>query len=189
MSDLGFDQGRRETPIPSTHPHSEDEEGSSVSNLPSGIHPLDPSVPYVSGDLDSNNPVGVPQEKAGNKFKTGQPSFNTDSEDALAVFQRASQAWSGNSYSLSGAQPIVGRQKGRIEVHIWVSSTSALGVQIAPSASEVEATVGEIILNPGDSITLATEAPVWAAPIPGNATGSVNVVVIFNPAGGPLGNL
>jgi hypothetical protein len=43
------------------------------------------------------------------------------------------------------------------------------------------------VLNPGDSVTINTEAPVYIGCIGAAATGDVQAVVEFNPPGGGLG--
>src|SRR5580698_2407675 len=114
-----------------------------ISDLPTGVHPFDPSE-LVRDEFGSNFPV--PRDTGGKRYKQGAPAFDTEAEDALAVFQRSSQGWTGNNATITAAVQAVGRQKGRISVSIWVPSSATNGVQIAPSSGEVEATAGVVVL-------------------------------------------
>jgi hypothetical protein len=160
-----------------------------IGLLPPGTHPNDPSVPMENVDQNDLTGMGVTKDVPGNRFITAPKQFSTSPGSALGVFQRASDAWSAQYYTVGQAQQVVGRQPGRVAVSLWVPSTATEGINIAPSIGEAQALDGGLNLNPGDSITIETEAPVWISPITGQALGYCNVVVTFNPEGGVLGNL
>lgn len=165
-----------------------DDEGNRY-NLPPGVHPQDPSVPYRIGQrLDENAPVAP--DGVGNRYKRGTQAWDFDNSDATPVFQRLSDSWTANTIVLStgnnATAQVVGRQEGRESLTLWVPSTATAGVVIAPTEGEVQNGAG-ITLSPGDSIDIPTEAPVYAGLISGQLTGTINVVSTINPAGGALG--
>jgi hypothetical protein len=157
--------------------------------LPIGIHPRDNTVPTTPGTPrlppagDSNTVDGRPLPAQGLRRL---PPWNTDNEDAFAVNQRSASSWSAQRYTLNMSTQIAGRLKGNVSTKIWVPSGAASGVVIAPEQGDVDVGAG-VTLNVGDSIELATEATVWAGPIPGQTTGTAYVVRLFNPPGGGLG--
>jgi hypothetical protein len=122
-----------------------------------------------------------------------------DNADALAVFERASSNFTAgqivvNTYN-GGTSIVVGRQKGRKNVTISVPATYTAsdgttstpnGVSIAETEGELQLINGGFQLNPGDSITISTEAPVWAGLLPGDTTGLVQYLVEYNPTGNDL---
>jgi hypothetical protein len=150
--------------------------------LPPGVHPTDPSIPGSivppAGDQPGPMDAGTPQTR--NKPKP----WTVPNEDALPVFERASKSWSGNTINLSttNAFQLVGRVKGRKAITIWVPAAATHGVILAPTEGEAQEANG-VTLNPGDSVTLDTEAPVYICPISGQTTGTCNYVTTFNPAG------
>jgi hypothetical protein len=160
--------------------------------LPPGVHPYDPSVPYMGGEVLEPQPI--PQDTPGDKFTTGTQAFPIENGQALPVFQRAAEDWSVRIIKVnanSGSTAVaVGRQKGRQAATLSVPTllpdgTVPLGVIFGPTEDEVQAggNAGGI-LNPGDSVTINTEAPIFLGVIPGNATGACQVVIEFNPAVG-----
>ena len=158
--------------------------------LPPGIHPRDPSVDYSGGTLPTDMPA--PHDLAGNRFATThRRPFDTNPAEALAVWQRASSDWTARVVSVDansgGTALVVGRQRGRGSVTVWVPSTlpngtSPNGVVIAASEDEAQSAMGGVALNPGDSITINTEGPVYAGLIGANTTGACQVVVDYNPS-------
>lgn len=157
-------------------------------DLPIGVHPGDNSVPLVPGQpLEHNQPVSPVEPGAQGERR--RPPWDTDNEEALPVFMRAAHDWSIRTFTLNSTTgPIVvaSRLKGCQSTILWVPATAALGCVIAPTQGELNNGAGGT-LNPGDSIELATEGPVYGGVIGANATGTLYVVRTFNPPGGGLG--
>lgn len=158
--------------------------------LPPGVHPMDPSVSWNGGNLP--DATAAPADVVTRPGPTGRPPFDTANTGALAVYQRGDAEWTANRIVVdlnnSGTVQLIGRQNGRAGVTLSVPSSATFGVVFAPTEGEVLNSASCPILLPGDSITIPTEASVWAGVIPGNATGTVDVIATFNPAGGGLGN-
>jgi hypothetical protein len=163
--------------------------------LPPGVHPLDPSITvppdYIGGPLEE--PGQVPHDTAGNRYETGRKPFSTENDDALAVWERASHDWTGDTVIIGMPNPtvqLIGRQTGRKCITLWCPSTGT-AVCIAPTQGvcdqQFTSGVGGLILNPGDSVTINTEAQVWAGILNGNTTGTVAFLAEYNPPGGGLG--
>jgi len=164
---------------------------------------LEITVPYFTEtaspieELHVQTPVEF--DTAGNKYVTNKKAWGTDNADAIMVFERASSDFTAGVISINAQNGntaiIVGRQKGRKSVTIWVPSTytNSSGTSSTPNGVTVAQTEGEIQnnaavqLNPGDSITINTEAPIWAGVLPGQTTGICQFLVEYNPAGGELG--
>lgn len=156
-----------------------------IDALPPGVHPMDPSS--FSGD-----PLAAPQDTPDPKWTTTtKPQFGTENGDATATFQRSDHEWTGNRIVVdtnnAGTVQLCGRQKGRSSVTLIVPLTATAGVVIGPTEGEVLNSASCPVLTPGQTLTLPTEAPIWAGVIPGQTTGTVDVFVTFNPAGGGLG--
>jgi hypothetical protein len=170
----------------SVNPTGADDTGVLNQPLPPGVHPNDPA--QDGGLADGNQPVDP--DTGGPRFATKPAPWRTENEDALPVYQRAAHDWTSNTFLISknngGTIQVIGRQKGRIGVQLWVPSTATNGVRIAPTEGEVQANSGAI-LNVGDSAFLPTEGPVWVGLLPTKTTGTVYVTVFYNPAGGSLG--
>jgi len=164
--------------------------------IPVGVHPLDRSIPGDQLARYSDSPVH--HDTAGNRYTTGRKNFGTDNGEAFPVFERASSDWTAGSVVVGtnngGTSIVVGRVRGRKTVTVWVPSTwtNPGGTSTTPNGVVIGQTEGELQsgagaqLNPGDSITIGTEAPVWAALIPGKTSGVVQYLVEYNPAGGEL---
>lgn len=154
--------------------------------LPPGVHPRDPSAATAADPLAA--PYDLPGERA---VERGRPPFPTENDAALPIFQRADHDWTGNRYQVdtnnAGTVQLCGRQKGRSSVTLVVPSAAAQGVVIGPTEDEVINNLSSPQLVPGQSLTLPTEAPVWAGVIPGQTSGTVDVYITFNPPGGALG--
>lgn len=161
--------------------------------LPPGVHPRDPSAAY------ERNPVSADTaDQLWNQSR--QPPWSVDNSEALAVYQRCASDWSAGLTQVGGqnnAVKVIGRQKGRQSVTLAVPTalpdgSSPNGVVVGSSEGAVQQAVnanagGVWILNPGDSVTIYTEASVWAGPLVGQTTGWVQFVVAFNPPGGGIG--
>ena len=158
-----------------------------TADLPSGVHPRDNTVPIIPGQvLAEPNPLDQADLEAQGQRRNAP--WSIDNEEAFPVNQRSASEWSGNSYTLSSNNPIQlsGKRKGQVSVTVWVPSSACHGVVISPNEGDITQGAG-IELDPGDSITLETEAAVWGGVIVGQTTGSVSVVVLYNPPGGGLG--
>lgn len=158
-----------------------------TAELPPGTHPRDASVPLVPGQaIDSDN-AGIDGNALAEQGTRRSKPWGTDNESAFPVNQRSSSQWSANAYTLSG-NPIqlAGKLKGCVSTTIWVPATASHGIVIAPEEGDITQGAG-VELDPGDSITLDTEAAVWGGVIVGQTTGTCQVVRLFNPPGGGLG--
>lgn len=156
------------------------------AGLPPGVHPSDPSVPWDGGRLDED--LTVPLDTFGQKYDKGQKPWGTGNGDALPVWERASHDFTADTITVTVSTQIVGRQPGRKNVTLSVAATGVNGVIFAPTQGEVDQLAG-ITINPGESRTISTEAPVWAGPLSGNSTGTVQVMCEINPPGGSLGSM
>jgi hypothetical protein len=146
--------------------------GALADALPPGVHPLDQSMPaaeYVPGPAEQ-----------GKAYTQGRRPFATPNGEAVPVWQRATTDWSTFAFtSISGTVQIGGKVGGRFAISVWVPTTAALGVQIGALRSQCDNS-GGTPLNPGDSVTIMSEAPVFAAPQIGQTTGTVYVMDFFN---------
>ncbi len=157
------------------------------AELAPGVHPRDPSVPIVPGQvLAEPNPTD--QADLIEQGQRRSAPWSIDNEEALAVNQRSSSQWSANAYTLSSGNIIqlAGKLKGCVSTTIWVPASASHGVVIAPEEGDITQGAG-VELDPGDSITLETEAAIWGGVIVGQSTGSCQVVRLYNPPGGGLG--
>ena len=158
---------------------------------------FDESTPMA--ELDHNRVA--PLDVYGDHYKRGAKRFATDNGAALPMFERASHDFTtGQTYTGTangGISIIVGRQSGRKSVTIAVPKsyynmsgtlvTSPIGVVVGQTEGELQAAGGGLQLLAGDSITIATEAPIWVGLLPGQTTGFCQWCVEYNPAGGELG--
>lgn len=161
------------------------------NELPPGVHPNDPSGP--------DEAAAYLEEARSQPAATGKPAFSTDNGSAFPTFQRAASDWSvgvviPNAATNGGVATVVGRQRGRVAVKLWVPTQLASGVAvtagvvIGPDENELQAPVNPTVLNVGDSITIETEGSVYCGVIPGQTTGVVQYLVLSNPPGGSVGD-
>ena len=119
--------------------------GSEPTQVPTGVHPLDQSVPVgADGHLaetdkppSSDGPAGAPS--------TRHKPWHRANEDALPVFQRAAHDWTANRYTLQATDApvqLAGRLKGSTRTVVWVPTGSAQGVLISPDAGDVQQGAG-----------------------------------------------
>ena len=143
-----------------------------------GVHPYDPSVP-MNQPYNHEAPVN---ETPPMSTQPGRRAYDTRNSDALPVFERSSEKWSANTLVLNNAEPlqVAGKQKGRKELILFVPNSATAGVVIAPDSGEVSMG-GGVQLDPGATLTLKTEAAVWAGLISGQTTGTICVVATSNP--------
>lgn len=162
--------------------------------LPPGVHPNDPSIPIPPGQVihslnepdivPVDEPLAPPQLQRDRYFPTANPN-------ALATYERGTSEFLPRTWQLSSGQDpmkIANRQKGRKAVALWVPASSPIGTPSGVIIGRLPEDcytfgVGGIVLMPGDAITLPTEAPIYAAVIPGNSTGFVYSVSFQNPPG------
>jgi hypothetical protein len=163
--------------------------GDEGPQLPTGVHPLDMSVTGESVATATDSPVGP--DTPDQLWTPGRQGFAADNREAVGVFQRASEFWSARGCAVDanagGTAEVIGRQKGRTMVRIWVptlmpNGIAPLGVIIAPTQGEAQAGLNSgVVLNVGDAIELHTEAPVFAGLIGANLTGYCQCVAYFDP--------
>ena len=161
--------------------------------VPAQVRPADsPDDRGVPSRYPGDQPV--PPDTVGGDAPRGRESFATDNDEAIATFQRADEGWTGRQFLISDPTQIARRQKGRGAATIFVPLTDVnggaiTGVIVGPTDSDVQGVGNPLFLLPGMSMRIHSEAPVWAAPIPGNSTGYVCVLITDNPSGGQLGGL
>ena len=148
--------------------------------LPPGQHPLD-----RSGGIEYN--PGGSTEAA--PARRGVAPFSTPNGRAIPVYQRAAEQGAEQAFtvnSTSGSVTLCGRVPGRLVVTIWVPSTASQGVQWSYNRATVDIGLG-LVLSPGDSYSSPCEAPIYAAPIAGQSTGTVYVADLYNPSSPVVG--
>lgn len=188
-----------------------------VSPLPPGVHPNDPSIAFDPGTSptdahpDANNPV--PHDTPGNRYSKGRKPWSQENDQALPVFQRGSHELAVGlaivNQQNGGTALIVGRNKGRRQLRLWLPANVATNQLLLPSGAAligtgvintgilgcvVSAVEGElqvgggIVINPGDpAITLEYEGSLYLGLLPGNTVGYCQWANMFNPPGGGLG--
>jgi hypothetical protein len=172
----------------------------SVGVLPPGVHPLDNSQVVLPGQLPDAGDMGLLNDSPGIKFDRGRSPFGTAQEEALGVFQRLASDWSTGlvvvDVNQGGAVKVVGRQRGRSALQLWVPTSvigplgtviaTPAGVIIGPTENEVQQTFSATILMPGDSMTVLSEGSVWAGLQPAQTVGYVQYANYYTPAGNPV---
>ncbi len=120
--------------------------------------------------------------------------FDTANEQAIPVWERSSEDHQTNAVHLgAGSFQLVGRRRGRKYVVLAVPSTltaggvgsTPLGCQVSHDRNNVDVGLG-YQLNPGDSLEIDSEAPVYVGPLPGNTTGYVQYSEALNYPNGSL---
>ena len=86
-------------------------------------------------------------------------------KDAVPVNERASESHNTRAFSINATSMLVGRRAGRKYVVLSVpttfnGATNANGVQVSDTRAYIDANAG-YQLNPGDSLEIDSEAPVW----------------------------
>ena len=161
------------------------------TSLPVGVHPQDLRSPIGLGDLPA-----APPDQAGDLGARGRRPWAVDNDHALGIWQRAADNWTTGLLQVtldnSGVSLVVGRQKGRGSLALWVPTkvpingvmtATPAGVRIAPSASEM---FNVPCLNVGDSLLIVSEASCYAGLLPETETGWVAWLSLENPVGGGL---
>lgn len=160
-----------------------------ASDLPPGVHPMDPSGAEVSP---------VPGEAGSQRSTKGRKPFSTDNGEAFPTFERSAHDWRGGVVAVnlnnSGTAQVVGRLPGRKKITLWVPDqlvvggalvTPAAGVLFATTEGEMQS-YGGTILNVGDAATIEAEAAVFIGLIPGAVVGYVQFMEFYNPPGGGI---
>lgn len=141
--------------------------------IPQGVHPQDRS--------GVDTPIGPQDQPA--IYVTAPAPFSVSNGDALPVFERAARHGSAMtvpvSSSAGGTSRAVGYLKGRKAVLMWVPSTAANGVMVDFIQGRLQSG-GGVLLAPGDSLTLPTEASIYVGLPSGASTASVNVIELYN---------
>lgn len=159
--------------------------------IPPGVHPGDATA-LVRPGWDSNQPVT--QDQPGNKYNTGSAPWSTDNDKAVPVYQRQDHDWTTGHLTLTqtgAVVTIVSRQAGRGPITLAVPATMdgvavVGGLVVGPDQGDV-ANGGGWTLNIGDSMTIPSEASVYARLPSGASSGSIQWFATLNPAGGGLG--
>lgn len=151
--------------------------------LPSGVHPLDQSMPADEAARWSDNPV--PHDQGPLRANRGRAPWSVQSPQALAVFQRLADTLAVQftvvDANQGGTAKIVNRQPGRTRLSLWVPSSyfpggvlAAIpaGIMWGPDEGELQQG-GGVPLFVGDSADVSSESSVWAGLQPGQAIGVV----------------
>jgi len=165
------------------------------TSLPVGVHPQDLRSPWNPA-VDAL-PAATP-DQAGDLGARGKKPWSTSNDKALGVWQRAAEEWTTGLLQVtqanSGISLVVGRQKGRGSLALWVPSqvpiagvmtATPAGVFVAPSAAEMFSVPP---LNVGDSLLIVSEGSCYAGLLPGQTTGWIAWMSLVNPTGGGLGS-
>ena len=112
----------------------------------------------------------------------------TPHDQAVPVFERAALSHSTRAVSVSSTSMLLGRRPGRKYVVLscpttYNGATNANGFQVSDTRAYIDANAGYQV-NPGDSIEIDSEAPVWVGLLGTNTTGVVQWSEVFNPQSG-----
>lgn len=164
--------------------------------LPPGVHP-DDQAEIVSSDFGTNSPVPPDRSRPAQPL-TGRPPYSVENFQAIPVYQRASDDGDVRIVQVNanngGTAIACNRQRGRQRVTLSVPSLLPDGVTV-PNGVIWGFQEGDVqgagngscgILNPGDSVTIATEAPIYLGLIANKASGAAQVLTETNIAGGGL---
>jgi hypothetical protein len=119
--------------------------------------------------------------------------FNTDNKEAVPVYERATTSFSTTSQAIgANSQMLLGRHKGRkyvvlsapVTITTLAGATTPKGFQWANDPNLIDTNSG-FQLNPGDSVEIDSEAEIFVGPLPGNTTGYVQAVELYNTKAGP----
>jgi hypothetical protein len=128
-------------------------------------------------------------------------AFQVENPDAFAVYERSAHDWQPNYKAIISTQSSVllsGRVVGRKNITISVPTTwtpPGGGSSVTPAGCVIGSDQGQVDtyngyqLNGGDSVTIATEGPVFVGPLQGaSSTSYVQYIEEVNTPGGNLGN-
>lgn len=141
-----------------------------TAELPPGVHPMDPS------GTPEPSPVGT---DIGQAWTPGEKPFGVPNARAVPVWERATTNFAVKALNVTTTLPAAGRLVGRRSVSLWVPGTASQGVQFSSDRGSVDSGAG-VPLNPGDSITIGSEAAVYVGPIDGQTSGTVYVLDLYN---------
>jgi hypothetical protein len=124
---------------------------------------------------------------------TTSSRFNVTNEQAVPVTERATSSYSAKNFTI-GADPVmmIGRRRGRRTIAISCpgtvtkagTGTTPKGFMFSFGRNDLDTGIG-FQVNPGDSVTIDSEAEIWVAPLPGNTTGVVQYLETFDALAGP----
>ena len=147
-----------------------------LTALPGGVHPGDQS------GKDWEPPGSV--DPGVQEWRPGKKPFDTKPGLAIPVWERATEEFAEQVLNLSSGMNAIaaaGRETGRKSVTLWVPSIASYGCQFSRIRGKVDNGNG-MPLNPGDSITIGSEAPVYVGVQTGQSTGVVYVLDLMNPS-------
>ena len=165
-------------------------------NYAAGVY-VEPGHDPASKAVRERYPGGQPvaPDTPGGDAVRGREPFSEDNAAAVPTFQRSSHDFTSGVLVLSDSQQVVGRMRGRESTTIWCPPTDQLGNAVngfifGETEGELQQGTAAAYVLPGMSVTIRSEAPVWAAPIPGGSSpATVCYKTEYNPAGGALGGL
>jgi len=156
------------------HHQREDHELRYVDEVPT-------SVEHILGEDDAREP-------------RRSTRFNTTNEQAVPVYERATNSFSAYSQAIGAAAiMLLGRHKGRKYVTLSVPTTitsitgatsTPNGIQRSHDRNLIDQAAG-FQLNPGDSVEIDSESEVWVGPLPTKTTGLMQVLEVYHANGGP----
>ena len=157
-----------------------DSDATDYRDAPVPDQQADPGEPVAAFTGDGLTSIG--------STPAANPVRLTPHDQAVPVYERAAETHSTRGLSINSTSMLLGRRVGRKYVVLscpttYNGSTNANGFQVSDTRSYVDANAGYQV-NPGDSIEIDTEAPVWVGVLSGNTTGVVQWSEVFNPAGG-----
>jgi hypothetical protein len=146
------------------------------ASLPPGVHPHD------RGGADWTPPLG---DEQGQSWKPAAVKpFDIPNSHAIAVWQRATTDWATTAFTLNSANgtiAIAGRLVGRLSITLWVPASASHGIQFSEDRGTIDQGLGTP-LNPGDSISIPSEGPVYAGCQAGQTAGTIYILDLFNVA-------
>jgi hypothetical protein len=155
-------------------------------------HDLDESLMrYVDEVPTTDGPLF---EDRDDRVKILSSRFDVVNEEAIPVYERASSAFSAKQFTVS-ATPVqmVGRRRGRKYVALscpgtvttsGVGPTTPKGFAWSHERSDLDVGIG-FQMNPGDAVEIDSEAEIYVAALPGNTTGVVQYLEVYNVLAGP----
>ena len=152
-----------------------------------------------SSDVTGTHPTDLPTNFDEPLALQHGPNFDVNNAEALGVFERSAQDFNAGALVLdtgTSSALLTGRAKGRknITLSIPTTFTNANGVVITPAGVIIGSDRGSVDayqgfqLNPGDSVTISTEAPLYVGLIRnGVAAAVVQFIEEVNAVGGNIG--
>ena len=156
-------------------------------------HDLDESLMRYVDEVPTTTDPFFADHDRDDKQKILSSFYDTANEQAIPTIQRAASSYSAKQFTASAtATQMVGRRRGRRFIALSCPGTvTAGGVGSTPKGfawsyerSDLDVGIG-FQVNPGDSVTVESEAEIYVAALPGNTTGLVQYVEVYDTLAGP----